>query len=335
MPKFNYVIQNPPYAGKLHLKFFEKGIEILDNKGKMCIIEPGRFYLELRSELDDYKKIFKPLLEQYKNIIQKVIIEMLSFDFNITNEIPCSITYIDKSKCTNGKIHAVICGDDKGIIDIEDCNLIGKRNLVNSIFTKVLRKFPDTLSNHVDKKSFKDSAAYVKYQGKILMNVAKHFYTGNRYGDYNNLGNFIIDDVNNLIIFRPYVDVAFFKNREVYNSIQEDMQNFVVCDVYDTYEENKKALLNFKHFVYNTKVGHFICIVLTLAKNNCVRPYLPFIITKISDQDFYSLLTNEEQKLIEETNRKFDRNSPWFIRYATGDMSITENQINSFLYHES
>ena len=67
----------------------------------MCIIEPGRFYLELRSELDDYKKIFKPLLEQYKNIIQKVIIEMLSFDFNITNEIPCSITYIDKSNMPN------------------------------------------------------------------------------------------------------------------------------------------------------------------------------------------------------------------------------------------
>lgn len=165
------------------------------------------------------------------------------------------------------------------------------------------------------------------------MNVAKHFYTGNRYGDYNNLGNFIEDKDNNLIIFRSYVDVAFFKNREIYNTIQQDMQNFVVCDIYDTYEENKKALNNFKHFIYNTKVGHFICISLTLGKNNTAKKYLPFIIKEFNDNDFYKYLTKEEITLIEHTNKKFNRISPWFKRYATGDTTITTEEINKYLYN--
>ncbi len=333
MPKFDYIIQNPPYNGNLHLEFFKKGLELLSENGKMTIIEPARFYLELREDTKDYINIYKPLLTKHKNNIYKVIIEMLSFDFEISNEIPCSITFIDKSKNTNGNIHAIICGEDKGIIDIFNCNLIGDRKIINSIFNKISNLYPDTLDKHVDKLSKKDTAAYIKYQAKILMNVAKHFYTGNRYGDYNNLGNFIEDKDNNLIIFRPYVDVAFFKNREIYNTIQQDMQNFVVCDIYDTYEENKKALNNFKHFIYNTKVGHFICISLTLGKNNTAKKYLPFIIKEFNDNDFYKYLTKEEITLIEHTNKKFNRISPWFKRYATGDTTITTEEINKYLYN--
>lgn len=125
MPKFDYIIQNPPYNGNLHLEFFKKGLELLSEDGKMTIIEPARFYLELREDTKDYINIYKPLLTKHKNNIYKVIIEMLSFDFEISNEIPCSITFIDKSKNTNGNIHAIICGEDKGIIDIFNCNLIG------------------------------------------------------------------------------------------------------------------------------------------------------------------------------------------------------------------
>ena len=41
MLKFDYIIQNPPYAGTLHTKFFNKGLDILSDTGKMVIIEPS------------------------------------------------------------------------------------------------------------------------------------------------------------------------------------------------------------------------------------------------------------------------------------------------------
>ena len=319
--KFDYIIQNPPYSGLTHIDFLRNMYDLLPDSGRMVIIQPSRFYIELR-ETKDRKEVFNPIINHIKDNVYKVIIETLAFDFKITNEIPLAITYIDKSKTYKEK-ELIICGEQIITDDIYDCNLIGKRALVNSILNKV-QKYPDMMINHKDKKSNKDSAAYVKYQGRVLMNVAKHFYTGNRYGDYNNLGNFIKDEVHDLTLFRPYFDCCFFKNREVHNSVQDDMQNYVICDIFESYEQNKEALNNWKHFVYETYLGHFIPIVCLISKQNTVYHYMPFIIEHMNDKQLYEMfeLTKKEIDLIENTCKKFDRDNWWFKRYATGDMTI-------------
>ena len=48
MPKFDYIIQNPPYKKTLHLDFFNKGLDLLSETGKMIIIEPSTFYINIR-----------------------------------------------------------------------------------------------------------------------------------------------------------------------------------------------------------------------------------------------------------------------------------------------
>lgn len=319
--RFDYIIQNPPYSGLTHIDFLRNMYDLLPETGRMVIIQPSRFYIELR-ETKDRKEVFNPIIDHIKDNVYKIIIETLAFDFKITNEIPLAITYIDKSKTYKEK-ELIICGEQIITDDIYDCNLIGKRAVVNSILNKI-QKYPDMMINHKDKKSYKDSAAYVKYQGRVLMNVAKHFYTGNRYGDYNNLGNFIKDEVHDLTLFRPYFDCCFFKNREIYNSIQDDMQNYVICDIFELYEQNKQALNNWKHFVYETYLGHFIPIVCLISKQNTVYNYMPFITDYMNDEQLYKrfAFTEEEIKLIESTCRKFDRDNWWFKRYATGDMTI-------------
>ena len=319
--KFDYIIQNPPYSGLTHIDFLRNMYDLLPASGRMVIIQPSRFYIELR-ETKDRKEVFNPIIDHIKDNVYKIIIETLAFDFKITNEIPLAITYIDKSKTYKEK-ELIICGEQIMTDDIYDCNLIGKRAVVNSILNKV-QKYPDMMINHKDKKSNKNTAAYVKYQGRVLMNVAKHFYTGNRYGDYNNLGNFIKDEIHGLTLFRPYFDCCFFKNREIYNSIQNDMQNYVICDIFESYEQNKDALNNWKHFIYETYLGHFIPIVCLISKQNTVYNYMPFITDYMNDEQLYKRFgfTEEEIKLIESTCRKFDRDNWWFKRYATGDMTI-------------
>lgn len=319
--KFDYIIQNPPYSGLTHIDFLRNMYDLLPASGRMVIIQPSRFYIELR-ETKDRKEVFNPVIDHIKDNVYKIIIETLAFDFKITNEIPLAITYIDKSKTYKEK-ELIICGEQIMTDDIYDCNLIGKRAVVNSILNKV-QKYPDMMINHKDKKSNKDTAAYVKYQGRVLMNVAKHFYTGNRYGDYNNLGNFIKDEIHGLTLFRPYFDCCFFKNREIYNSIQDDMQNYIICDIFESYEQNKEALINWKHFIYETYLGHFIPIVCLISKQNTVYHYMPFIIEHMNDKQLYEMFgfTEEEIELIESTCKKFDRENWWFKRYATGDMTI-------------
>ena len=46
--KFDYIIQNPPYNGSLHLDFLEKGLDLLTEKGRMVIIEPATWLINVR-----------------------------------------------------------------------------------------------------------------------------------------------------------------------------------------------------------------------------------------------------------------------------------------------
>ena len=55
MPKFDFIIQNPPYNKTLHLDFFNKGLDLLSDTGKMVIIEPSTWLIELRQNIAEKK----------------------------------------------------------------------------------------------------------------------------------------------------------------------------------------------------------------------------------------------------------------------------------------
>lgn len=46
--QFDYIVQNPPYSGSLHLTFFEKSLGFLKDDGEMTIIEPATWLINVR-----------------------------------------------------------------------------------------------------------------------------------------------------------------------------------------------------------------------------------------------------------------------------------------------
>lgn len=48
MCKFDYIIQNPPYSKSLHLDFFKNGLEMLSENGRMVIIEPATWLINVK-----------------------------------------------------------------------------------------------------------------------------------------------------------------------------------------------------------------------------------------------------------------------------------------------
>ena len=105
MPKFDFIVQNPPYSGSLHLDFLKKGYEMLSDKGQMIIIEPATWLINVRkygkkgeemrvnsSAVQQYDKLKK--MFEYK--VKKVIIENYNKEFNTGLYCPFAITYIDK-----------------------------------------------------------------------------------------------------------------------------------------------------------------------------------------------------------------------------------------------
>ena len=58
MPKFDYIIQNPPHNKIMYIQFFNKGLDILSDTGKMTIIEPATLLMNLRQNSPNVNKKF-------------------------------------------------------------------------------------------------------------------------------------------------------------------------------------------------------------------------------------------------------------------------------------
>ena len=150
MPKFDFIIQNPPYNKSLHLDFFNKGLDLLSDTGKMVIIEPSTWLIELRQNIAEKKssqmKKYIALKERIKWHVSKVVIENFNNEFSVGLYVPCSITYIDKLK-EYKQIEYSNCGIKKYVNSLYDCNLIGNIEIIKSIFEKF--KNYDKVINHI------------------------------------------------------------------------------------------------------------------------------------------------------------------------------------------
>ena len=327
MPKFDYIIQNPPYKKSLHLDFFNKGLDLLTDTGKMVIIEPSNWLIELRqnvsSKPSSTMKKYIAIKNRIENHVKKVIIENFNNLFGIALYVPCAITYIDKEK-EYKTIEYSNCGINKNVNNLNDCNLIGDIKLIKSIFEKI-KKY-DCEINHI---CHEDQNNQNIYYAKCLDILGRSFCGDPRWSDV---------WFNNNLYAQPCYWQSFdtrMKN-PISNQIHHALKNGyhydnpiytdkIATNIFGTYKE----LDNFKFNVYNTKLIPFINICITIDQNNNSLPYIPWLVDKkYTDEEIYKLFdfTKDEIELIENTIKRYERYSPWFKRYMIGDTSIEINQ---------
>lgn len=136
MPKFDFVIQNPPYKRTLHIDFFHLGLDILKEDGKMTIIEPSTWLINMRRDTGNSKKFYVPLQARVEGHVPRVVIENYNKEFNTAMYMPFSVTWVNKGENFE-EIDYCCCGEKREAKLLRDCNLIGPYDLVKGILDKV------------------------------------------------------------------------------------------------------------------------------------------------------------------------------------------------------
>ena len=324
--KFDYIIQNPPYAGTTHTQFFNKGLDMLSDTGKMTIIEPSTWLINLRKGKGNEPKVYRPMKERVNKHVKKVVIENYNKAFNISMYVPCSITYIDKSK-EYDNIEFINCGDKQIVNNINDCNLIGNYELIQGILSKC-KNYGDMMKDHIyheGKTKIDENTWYCKYPeiiggtGGSLCGI-ESTKVGGKYDAETNFskhkyGTYLIS----------YTSPCFHYYMNDINKIKPfkyDRGKHITDKVADCLYGTKDELENWKYFVFNNKLPLFLGISLITDQNNTVKQYTPWITdNQYTDDEIYKMLNinKDEQLLINLVIKKFERNSKWLKRYIAGE----------------
>ena len=330
---FDTIIQNPPYNGKLHLDFFEKGVELLSENGKMVIIEPATWLISVRKSggsINDFIKI----KEKTKGHIKSVVIENLNKEFGTGLFVPFATTTIDMSE-TFDTIDFYCCGEHKVVNSIYDCNLVGDYETIWGILDKC-QKYGDMMKNHITKENMGDGMYYAKYAEITSGNG------GRLCGTTTRMSGFYRDKTwfksNGMEFVSGYFTLAFYSyNNNIqdtplckYDNSGKHLTDEIASNIYGTKEE----LENWRHFIFNNKLPLFINILLTIHQQNVITGWLPWLVDKqYTDEEINQMFdfTDDEIKLIDKTIEKYERNSPWFKRYMCGKDSVSDEEVNNFM----
>lgn len=331
--KFDAIIQNPPYNGSLHLDFLEKGLDLLDKNGKMVIIEPATWLINVRK--NGKAKMYDRIKQRIEGHVEKVVIENLNKEFCTGLYVPFSTTTINMSK-TFDTIDCYICGEHKVVESIYDVNLVGKYDTIWSILDKV-QKYGDMMNNHITNEDKGRDYWYTKYAeiigcGGCIMSDEHNgfnFESDAMYSDLSN-GNYLWSFVASSYAVK-FNDITNEMAKRVIrgNTKGETSDKDAEC-LYGT----KSELENWKHFIFNNKLPLFINIVMTIDQNNNSKEFLPWLVDKqYTDDEINEMFsfTEEEIKLIDTTIKKYERNSPWFKRYMCGPDTVTKEDVNDFI----
>lgn len=333
---FDTIIQNPPYNGSLHLDFFEKGVELLSENGKMVIIEPATWLINVRK--NGKAKKYDIIKEKINGHIKSVVIENLNKEFGTGLFVPFATTTIDMSE-TFDSIEVIVCGEHRTVKSIYDCNLIGDYKTICGILNKC-KKFGDMMENHITKEAKSEGTWYTKY-ADIIGNIGccpmipHGTNPGLKYDSYVSWA-----DAKNGEVHIGYTCSAF---HDKFNSISDSPPHSIIQGgkngqlsdkIADCIYGTREELENWKHFIFSNKLPLFLNIVLTIDQHNNSKPYLPWLVDKqYTDEEINELFdfTDEEIKLIDKTIEKYERNSPWFKRYMCGKDSVSDEEVNNFM----
>lgn len=326
--KFDYIIQNPPYAGSLHLDIFDKTLDLLSEKGRMTIIEPATWLINVRR--NGKAKKYDAIKERLKGHIYKVVIENFNKEFQVGLYVPCSITYIDMDN-TYDEIEFVCCGEKKTVKSLYDCNLIGSYDMIWNILNKINTEKVDKHLYRPGKSEKKEGAWYCKYgdilSGNFCGRGESSIYLDSLYRSWNNVPYYISytasmfhSDTTNKIQNYP-------------NEKREHTGKPISGSEAPCITGTKEELENWKHFVFNNKLPLFINIVMTIDQHNNSLPFVPWLVDKqYTDDEINKLFgfTDEEIAFMDRTIAKFERYSPWFKRYMCGPTSVSDKEVQQF-----
>lgn len=331
--KFDYVIQNPPYNGSLHLDFLEKGLDLLTEKGRMVIIEPATWLINVKTTGNAKK--YNAIKERLSGHVESVIIENRNNDFNTNLRVPFATVTIDFSK-TYESIEFVCCGEKKIVKSLYDCNLIGDYSVIWSILNKV-KAHGDVMDNHTTKEKMEDGMYYTKYAdiiggaGGALCSATTDRvgvnYDGESFWKNTAFGDFCT--------FYTSPAYHFYKNSISSEPLcSYDKGKHLTTKIADNLYGTKSELENWKHFVFKNKLPLFINIVINVNERNCSKDFLPWLVDRTYTDDEINEMfgfTEEEIALIDRTIKKYERNSPWFRRYICGPDSVSDEEVNNFI----
>ena len=326
MPKFDYIIQNPPYNKNLHIQFFNKGLDILSDNGKMVIIEPATWLINIRKD-GNVKSIYKDFKKSIQNKISKVIVDNFNHELNTRINNSFSITYIDNSK-NDDKFESIIFGNKKILNDIMFINYIEDYNNIWNIINKCLEKC-DNIGKHVfDLEKKVDIRNNKKNSFIRICNIVAHYLSlvdeGHKESDNS------YDNKNNLITYTNLLSNGEVSSNPLkkLNSVKKETDKYANCIV-GTYQE----LTNWKHFCENNTLPLFINICMTIDQNNNSLKYVPWLVDKqYTDEEIYKMFnfTQQEINLIEKTVKKFKRNTPWTQRMIYGPSKVSDQEVQEF-----
>jgi hypothetical protein len=333
--QFDYIVQNPPYSGSLHLTFFEKSLELLKDDGKMVIIEPATWLINVRR--NGKAKIYDNIKKLVKGHVKSVRIENLNNEFSTSQYTPFSITKIDNSK-EYSEIEYSCFGVNTTVDNLYDCNLIGSYDLIWSILEKV-QQYGDMMKNHEykEKTAIDNNTWYTKYANIIGCSGCNISAANNGYSYESDA--LYSDCLNNFNFLISYTSGYITKFNNIFSSIPKSVKRGSTKgelsdkNAYCLYG-TKSELENWKHFVFNNKLPLFINMVMTIDQHNNSLPYIPWLVDKIYTDDEINELfnfTEDEINLIDKTIKKFERHSLWFKRYMCGPSSVTDEDVQKDL----
>jgi hypothetical protein len=261
--KFDYIIQNPPYNGSMHLDFFQYGLDKLNEGGRMVIIEPATWLINVRK--NGKAKTYDAIKQKINGHIESVVIENFNKEFNTGLYVPFAITTIDMSK-TFDTIDYTCCGEHKIVKSVYDCNLVGSYNTIWTILEKV-QSFGNKMSSHITNKELDPIYYYTKFAeiigcgGCIVSDPHNGFsyesdamYSLCKNGEY----------------MWSYTSSAFAnKFNEISNTILKRVKRgSTIGELSDKNADcvygTKEGLENWKHFIFKNMLPHFLNIVLAI-----------------------------------------------------------------------
>jgi hypothetical protein len=171
MKKFDIVVANPPFKGELHLKMFERAIDIVNQY--MVFVHPSTWLtnqdgsktqIHLKKKIEKYNKIFTLF---NGNTV-----------FNIGLYAPCVITFLDKTKI-EGKtvVNSRIDNSTYEYSSIWNVNKFGNVSEFHSTRLKVL-KFAkkDNLFKHINNKGMY-YVCLARVRGNVSLNSEQKIFT--------------------------------------------------------------------------------------------------------------------------------------------------------------
>ena len=323
--KFSNIVLNPPYIKSLHLEIFKNALDLLTDDGHLVIVEPATWLINVRR--NGKAKMYDEIKKRINGHVKSVVIENLNKDFGTGLYVPFSITDIDMTY--SGPIEFTCCGEEKTVNSLYDCNLVGNYNTILSILEKV-QNYGDMMKNHITKQKIIGDYWYAKYSEIISLGgcAATTGTVGCKYDAKNVWINTSNGDYCTCFVTTAY---HTYGNEISQNPLcsydrSHKLKDKIADNVYGT----KQELENWKHFIFNNKLPLFLNIVLTIDQHNNSKEFLPWLVDKqYTDDEINKLFgfTEEEIKLMDDTLKKFERNSPWFKRYMCGKDSQDETTV--------